>query len=151
MNVEISTVKKVTEAPNFAALIAEYAVESASLDLPPASPDLLQYRKLEAAGVYKVVSAVTEDGELVGFMSVISSPMVHYSKVISVSESLFVAKAHRASTAGLKLIAAAQDLAAKAGSPVLYITAPVDSKLSKLLPKLGYVAKNIIFSRRVGQ
>ncbi len=149
MIVRPSTVAEITGAPEFGALIAEYAAESAIDGMPPPQARMSQYRELEAAGLLSVIAAVAATGELAGFISVLSAPLPHYGRTVAVSESFFVAKAHRASMAGLKLLAAAEALTAEIRSPGLLVSAPYASKLADLLPMVGYVETSRVFFKKV--
>ncbi len=149
MNVQPSTVAEIEAAPEFAALIAEYAVESAIDGMPPPQARLSQYRELEAAGLLSVLAAIAATGELAGFISVLSAPLPHYGRTVAVSESFFVGKAHRASMAGLKLLVAAEALTAEIGSPGLLVSAPCRSRLAELLPRVGYAETSRVFFKKV--
>lgn len=151
MRVTPITVAQLESATRFAALIAEYTAESANRLLPPPIARMSQYRDLEAKGLLHVLAAVDEDGELAGFISVLASPLPKYGPPIATSESFFVAKAHRASLAGLKLLAAAERLAKALGSPVLMVSAPWGSTLDTLLqhPKCGFVRTNVVYCKQV--
>jgi hypothetical protein len=80
---------------------------------------------------------------------VLAAPLPHYGRTVAVSESFFVAKAHRASMAGLKLLAAAEALACRIQSPGLLVSAPSGGRLAELLPKCGFVETNRVFFRKV--
>jgi GNAT superfamily N-acetyltransferase len=149
MIVRPSTVAEIETASTFSDLIAEYAAECHIAGMPPPQARMEQYRDLEAKGFLSVFAAVVE-GELVGFISVLCAPLPHYSLSGAVSESFFVAKAHRGTLAGLKLLAAAEQKAAELGSPGLLVSAPFEGKLFELLPKLGYAETNRVFFKQVG-
>lgn len=148
MIVRRCTMADLEAAPTFGALISEYAAEAAIAGMPPPQARMSQYRDLEAKGFLHPFSAVM-DGELVGFITVLHAPLPHYSLSAAVSESFFVAKAHRASMAGLKLLVMAEELAAELQSPGLLVSAPFGGKLFELLPKLGYVETNRVFFKPV--
>ncbi len=149
MKIERTTVVALEAYPSFPALVAEYAVESAIEGMPPPQARVVQYRDLEAKGVLAVFGAVTDEGELAGFISVLAAPLPHYGMSVAVSESFFVAKAHRASMAGLKLLVAAEQLAEQIRSPGLLVSAPFGGKLAELLPRCGYAETNRVFFKRV--
>lgn len=149
MKIERTTVAAIEAFPTFAALLAEYAAESAIDGMPPPQARMPQYRQLEAAGVLHVIVAV-EEAELVGFITVLAAPLPHYGMTVAVSESFFVAKAHRASMAGLKLLVAAEHLAEQLKSPGLLVSAPFGGKLADLLPRCGYAETNRVFFKKAG-
>ena len=84
--------------------------------MPPPAPDWDAYAALEAAGLLHGFAA-SVDGELVGFIAVLAAKLPRYAEPIAVSESFFVAKAHRRTGAGLRLLRAAEDKARDAGLP----------------------------------
>lgn len=146
--VRASTVEEVSASPTFSGLLVEYAAESAIDGLPPPAAKMDLYRRLESVGLLHVFAALSED-KLVGFITVLAPEMPHYSATVAVSESFFVAKAYRNTMAGLKLLAAAESVAKRRGSPVLLVSAPYGGKLFELLPKLGYVEASRVFCKKV--
>lgn len=146
--IQKSTVAELEAAPNIAALLAEYASESAIAGLPPPSAKVETYRHLESVGMLHVLSAIS-DGELIGFITVLASALPHYSATVAVSESFFVAKAHRNTGAGLKLLRAAENKARELGSPGLLVSAPYGGDLFKVLPRVGYSETNRVFFKKV--
>lgn len=147
MIVKKSTVAEVEAAPTFADLLAEYAAESAIAGLPPPSAKMVTYRQLEAGGLLHVFGATVE-GQLVGFISVLAAPLPHYGMSVAVSESFFVARAHRGTGAGVKLLRAAEARAREIGSPGLLVSAPYEGDLFHVLPRLGYTEASRVFFRR---
>jgi GNAT superfamily N-acetyltransferase len=143
-----STVEEIATAPQFAALAAEYAAESAIDGLPPPAAKMDTYRQLERAGMLHAFAARCDDA-LVGFMTVLAPVLPHYGVPVAVSESFFVASAHRGSGAGLRLLRAAEDKARALGSPGLLVSAPFEGALFKVLPRVGYVETNRVFFRKV--
>jgi hypothetical protein len=57
-----------------------------------------------------------------------------------------VAKAHRFGRSGLRLLDAVKEKAIGLGVPRLTVTAPCDSSLARLLPRLGFVKTNELFT-----
>jgi GNAT superfamily N-acetyltransferase len=147
MSVQKSTVAEIEASDNFAELIAEYASESAIDGLPSPAGRLDIYRHLENSGMLHVFSA-TLGGRLIGFISVLAPVLPHYGVSVAVSESFFVAKEHRRTMAGLKLLRAAEAKARDLGSPGLLVSAPYGGKLFQLLPRLGYTETNRIFFKK---
>lgn len=148
MIVARSSVAEIEAAPEFGALSAEYAAESQIEGMPSANPQWDAYRTLEGMGLLHVFSAVIE-GELVGFISIIVSVLPRYGVPIVVSESYFVARKHRATLAGLKLLKVAEDEVRALGANVMLVSAPNDGTLAKLLPRLGYRPTSTIFFKRM--
>lgn len=142
-------VTDVMGAREFPALIEEYARESANPGMPPPIVKLESYKAFDATGFLHVFSAIKE-GELIGFITVLAPPLPHYSCPVAVTESFFVAAAHRQGGPGLRLLATAEEQARAVGSPGLYIVAPMGGRLIEILPKRGYVETNRVFFKKVG-
>ena len=99
---------------------------------------------LEMHGVIHAFAAL-KDGELVGFITVLATPLPHYGIPVAVSESFFVAAEHRKGGAGLRLLSAAEKKAKELGSPGLLVCAPFDGRLFEVLPRCGYRETNRVF------
>jgi GNAT superfamily N-acetyltransferase len=142
------TVAEAFDSPLFAELCDEYRDESLrNPDLWGALPDREGYAALVDAGMLHALGVFVGD-ELAGFCAVLVSPVLHFGgKLIASTETLFVAKKHRAGGAGLKLLRAAEQLAAGFGVPGLYVTAPTGGRLERLLPRVGYHETNRVFFR----
>jgi len=142
------TVDEAFDSPVFEALCDEYRAESLrNPDMLGAVPDREGYTRMVDAGMLHPMGVFIGD-ELVGLCAVLIAPMLHFgSKVIATTETLFVARAHRAGTVGLKLLRAAEDVALAAGAGGLYITAPTGGRLECLLPHVGYHETNRVFFR----
>ena len=148
MNVQMSTVAELERDPGLAVLLVEYAAESAIAGMPPPAAKMESYRELEARGLLQVLSA-TRDGRLIGFLTLLVPVLPHYGVTVAVSESFFVARAHRGTGAGLKLLRAAEELARRLGSPGLLVSAPFGGDLFKVLPRVGYAETNRVFFKKV--
>ena len=127
----------VRDAPNFAALVEEYSGEVAIRELPWPQVNWKTYQALEQAGVLHVFGARL-DGDLIGFVVVVTSMSAEYGVPLTCTEAFFVAQAHRHTGAGLLLLAAAETRARALGSPGLAINAPLGGRLALLLPKCGF-------------
>lgn len=141
------SVSEVINDPAFPALKEEYALESAILGLPNPGEKLAAYDAIEKSGILQSFAAY-RDGELVGFVAVLVPVIPHYGVAIAVTESLFVAQAHRKSGAGVQLIRRAERHAKDKGSPGLFISAPSESRLIDVLPFMGYNETNRVFMKR---
>lgn len=148
MNIEPSSIAALEQEPGIASLLAEYAAESAIAGLPPPRAQVEVYRLLEAQGGLHVLVA-RHEGRLIGYITVLASLLPHYSISVAVSESFFVARAHRGTGAGLKLLRAAERLAHQLGSPGLLVSAPFEGDLFKVLPRVGYTETNRVFFKKV--
>lgn len=135
--------------PAFPALAAEYKAEAAIAGLPDPDEKAASYGVLESSGCFNIYGAFL-DGRLIGFVTVITPIIPHYGAAVGVTESCFVAQAHRKSGAGLKLLRAAETHARKAGAPGLLVSAPYAGRLAQILPRLGYRETNRVFFKETG-
>lgn len=142
------TVADMADAPNIADLLAEYGAESAIEELGPPAAQLDTYRQMEAVGALHLLGAFDGDA-LVGFLVMIVSVLPHYGACIASTESFFVARAARKSGAGLKLLHEAEQLAKSLGAAGFFVSAPMSSRLEKILPGVGYRETNRVFFRRL--
>lgn len=131
------TVAEVFAAPNIDELLAEYASESSIAGLPSAVPNRDLYAGLEATGFMQVIGAF-EGERLVGFLVLVVTVNPHYSQILAVTESYFVAAEHRKTGAGLQLLAVAENLAKQKGALGMFVSAPVQSRLARVMPGIGY-------------
>lgn len=145
--IRASTFLEVETAPEWPALLAEYAAESAIPGMPLPTGKMGTYRALHEAGVLHIFGAWMDDA-LVGFIFVLAAPLPHYSIIMAVSESFFVAKAHRGTGAGIKLLRAAEAKAAEIGSPGLLVSAPYAGRLFEVLPRCGYAEVGRTFFKK---
>ena len=140
-----SSVYGIMGADEFPALVAEYAAESALAGLPPPDAKMPLYSQLEQMGRLHAFSAVVGN-ELVGFISLLVSPLPHYDGIpVAIGESFFVAAEHRKSGAGLRLLRAAEEKARELGCPGILISTPAGSRLFEILPHCGYTESHVVY------
>lgn len=144
------TLDDLVDAPNWTALLDEYGAESAMDGLGSQNMQLDTYRAMEASGVLHMVGAWVGD-ELAGVISAVISPLPHYGKLICISESFFVASAHRKSGAGTLLRREIECIGEEHGAAGVLMTAPKGSRLAKVLPLCGYRHTNEVFFKPLGQ
>lgn len=149
MEIRTATLDDMLAAPNWWALLDEYAAECGNAGIGKPDMQVDTYRMLEASGVLKIIAA-HHDGELVGFLFYLLSTLPHYGKLVAVSESVFVAHAHRDSGAGLALLKAAENAATDAGAAGLLMSAPKGGSLDKLLAAKRYAHTNNVWFKRLG-
>lgn len=146
------TVTALIDDPRFPALRREYADECAIAGLPDPEEKREMYQAMESTGAVQAFGAFV-DGDLAGFVVVLAPLLPHYGRVIAVTESLFVASAHRKSGAGLRLLRRAEQHARDIGSPGLLVSAPIGEqsggRLATLLPRIGYSETNRVFLKRM--
>lgn len=136
-------------APNWWALVDEYAAECGNSGIGRPEMQVDTYRALEAAGVLRIAAAY-HDGVLAGFLFYLLTVLPHYGRLVAVSESVFVAAAHRDTGAGLALLKAAEDAALVAGAVGLLVSAPAGGTLDRLLAAKRYEHTNAVWFKRLG-
>lgn len=148
MEVAKSSVAEVMGADAFPALAAEYEAEALIEGMPAPAAKFEAYQALEAAGLLHVFAA-TVDGGLVGFISLLVASLPRYGRPVAMSESFFVAREHRKTGAGLRLLKAAENEARSLGCPGLLVSAPYEGDLFKVLPRVGFSECSRIFFKRL--
>lgn len=137
VQIQRSTVAEVEAYPEFPALVAEYAAESANEALGAVNPQMGTYRGMEAAGVLHALSATLE-GKLIGLLFLLTPVLPHFGRKAGVAESFFVVSAHRNTGAGLRLLALAEEVAAEQGARGVMVSAPEGGVLQRVMPGVGY-------------
>lgn len=146
LTIRYCSVDDIQNAPNIGALTEEYATEAHNPEQHAPDAQWARYRQLVELGMMQPIAAFI-GAELVGFAGVLVNTMPHHGKPIAITESLFVANAHRKGGVGLKLIRAAEEHARNVGATCLLITAPHEGALERVLPRLGYRHSNSTFVR----
>lgn len=149
MSVRKATFAQLEEHPDFPDLVAEYGAESAMPGLPHYKFDPAKYRNLCAAGLLHTRIAVNESYAVIGFVLVLVTMLPKYSVPVAITEAFFVAKAHRMSGAGLRLLRVAEAIAAERAGGRLLVSAPFGGSLAEVLPRLGYAETNRVFFKQV--
>lgn len=135
--------------PGWEGLLAEYADEGSIRGAPRPKCQPEMYRHLEALGLVHIYRARVGT-RLVGFVILLTTVLPHYGVLFGVTESFFVAKAHRITGAGVKLLCMAEARAEEMKCIGLLVSAPYEGKLFELLPRLGYVEASRVFFRPLG-
>ena len=138
------TISELEQEPNIHTILDEYAAESSIKGLPTPKALVQTYKNLEASGALHVIGAYI-NSTLIGYITVLSPVMPHYSAVVSVTESYFVMAEYRSTGAGLKLLRAAEQYAESIGSAGLLVSAPTGGRLAEVLPRVGYNLTNQVF------
>lgn len=144
------TFDELATAAGFDDLCAEYAAESGRMaEFGEPKVDGNAYRAMEAAGVAQCIGVWDAD-ELVGFGVVTLTVLPHYSKLIGCLISFFVAARARDGSAGTRLRNLAEQIASERGAVGLMISAPSESRLDVILPRIGYRATNRLYFKGFG-
>lgn len=154
--VAAATVTRCASADIFAdpvseALFREYALECANALLGPTTPQAALYAALEDAGAVQCFAAHVQ-GLLSGFAFVILGPAPHYGlRRFATVESLFVARVVRHTGLGVLLMREVEESVRTAGCEAIFYTAPVGSRLARLLfLSSDYRNTNHVFTKRLG-
>lgn len=131
-------------------LQAHWAELSNDLDIPLAV-DVDAYRAAEQQGHLTVLTARTDDGELVGYTAFLLRSNAHYKTSLqAVQDVFYVAPAWRGDGLGLTLIAEAERLLRKRGVQVVYHHVKVaHPALGYLLSHAGYARIEAIYAKRL--
>ncbi len=129
----------------FACVVSAYAAEGAYAGMPPPQPSREAYNSMEQRGVLAVMRA-DRDGALVGFAKLVLTVSPHYGVPIAVIESVFVMREHR-SAAGAPLVRAIIKTARTSGAQTILATAPIGSRLGRMLPKIGFSPTSTTYMR----
>lgn len=140
------TVEEIQNAPNIDALMDEYAAESHVAELPAPNVQWGHYKAMEDMGTWQVFGAFI-DATLIGFISVVSNKLPHHGATVAITESFFVAREHRKTGVGLKLLRSAEQNARNVGSPCLLVNAPHGSSLDSVMPRIGYRHTSTVYCR----
>jgi GNAT superfamily N-acetyltransferase len=110
-------------------------------------PDEARYVALEATGLFFALAA-WDDDQLVGYSGNFIGTHLHYSALrFAGNDVLFVAKDHRKSPLGLRLIRETEREAARRGARLVMWHSKQGTALANILPKLGYKVQEIVHSR----
>ena len=136
------SVSEICDAEGFADLANSYRDEIDYGCLRAPVDGRFQHQVFESAGLLRTAGAFA-DGKLVGFVSVMVTPSVHVEAKIVTVDSLFLDKRYRRGSNGLQLLKWAIQVATDEGSSLLVISAPVGSRLEKLLSLIGKKTESV--------
>lgn len=112
-------------------------------------PDGARYLHLESLGQFFSLGAFIDD-ELVGYSGNFISQHIHYADLCFVNNDvLFVAKEHRASPLGLRLIRETVAEARRRGARMMLWHGKEGTPLADLLPKMDYKVQDVVYSREM--
>lgn len=140
------TIDEAESDPDFQSLVDEYAAEAKIPEMPNHNPNIAGYKQMEALGMYHMFGAYDGD-KFIGFISVLVTPVPHYSAKIATTESFFVSASHRKGGAGVRLLRAAEACAKEQGAVILFVSAPTGGRLVQVMPGIGYRESHRVFCR----
>ena len=116
------------------------------LNLGKVGASMEMYRQMEASGALQILGAFAPG--LVGLASILVYGLPHYNgRRVCAMESLYVFPSARKGGAGIKLLRAAEDLAASLGASALMVSSPIGGRLGRVLPLAGYRETSRVFIR----
>lgn len=130
------TVSEVFDDPGFSRIVEDYEGEcQRNPALGEPQPAREAYEKLEAQGILKGAGAFA-GSRLCGYVSVLITPSPRYRCPVAVIEGIFLSPDCRKAGPGKALLDAAKRLAADAGAPGVYLSAPAGSRLERIAGRL---------------
>jgi GNAT superfamily N-acetyltransferase len=114
------------------------------------NPDLDAYDRLEKLGMLCVVTA-RQASELIGYVLLTMHNHHHYKHVkIATDDIHFLHPLQRKGSLGSRLIAAAEEEMKKRGVQLMAMRTKVASNHGRLFERRGYVAQDLIYTKRLG-
>lgn len=110
------------------------------------NPDVAKYIQLEELGLLDVVYALN-DGMIVGFITSLTHPMLHYSANATTVESFYVRPEFRKYGVAKELLSVIEDIAREKGSTNVFISSGVGSRLERACKSFGYTHTNTIHTK----
>lgn len=130
-------------------LLADYAAECSIPEIGKINPSAGMYAMMEGAGLMQCFG-VYKNEQLIGFASVLTTIIPHYSKKVATLESLFVSEQYRHTDAGSELMATVEHYAKETGCTAILYSAPTAGKLEQVLSRRkAYRQSNSVFVRKL--
>ena len=118
-------------------------------DVVRLDPDWDAYAKVEALGMLCVTTA-RHDGKLIGYVSDVLSPNLHYRSLKTAANDLFwLAPEHRKGGLGLRLLLASEGFAREMGANQFVKRVKLHLDFGPVLERLGYVPIERVYSKLV--
>lgn len=112
-------------------------------------PDIEMVRRLQDADLLFVLGAF-DDGELVGYSSALIAPHTYNPSIICCnSDALFVRRAWRKTSAGARLIAETERVAAEKGASRMLWHTRAGTPLAAALERRGYEPADVIVMKEI--
>jgi GNAT superfamily N-acetyltransferase len=147
IDIRACTLEEIEQSELLPELLAAYGQESSIPELGPSSPCMATYRAMAASGVLHVIGAFAPG--LVGVVTVLIYGLPHYDgRRTATLESFYVLPSARHGGTGLRLLHAAEALAAEQGAQALMVSAPAGGRLASVMERTaGYRETNRVFTR----
>nr|DAX28381.1 MAG TPA: acetyltransferase domain containing protein [Caudoviricetes sp.] len=143
------TCEQMLANPLYEGLWHEYRDEAA-YTAERLEPDFQHYQALEDTGNFDITGVFDDDGNLIGFFTLILSKLPHFkAQLLASTETLFLSKRARKGSAGVKLIMRVQERAKELGASSLLIGTQAGTRGDKLCEALGFVRQNVVWATRL--
>lgn len=135
-------------------LLREHWLETRPIRGEPFEPDWCRYYELEERGVLRTLCAYRRrarvEPELVGYSINYLLSHQHSSRYVFLqNDAVFVGKKHRPTGIGPQLVLATETLARELGARMMMWGAPIGGPLAEMLPKLGYVERQVTLTKEL--
>lgn len=115
------------------------------------NPDIDRYLAMEEADILVVVTA-RDGGKLIGYAVFAVTPALHYQDhLYAINDVLFLSHDYRGNNVGLDLLEIAEGILYKRGVSVIFIASKLNTKLSGILPRIGYTHVENNHSKYIGK
>jgi len=149
MIVKKIVVKDIFDSSLFDNMKDEYEDESKVSTIGISSnPQLNVYQALEKNGSLACIGAYDND-VLVGFMTVITSVVLHYSQLSTTIESQFILRKYRGGGTWKKMMNLAEEIAKDRGSFMLVMTSAIGTDFEIVANRSGFNATNIMYTKNL--
>lgn len=112
-------------------------------------PDLEKYRAVDKAGNL-IGLGLFDDDKIVGYSIFIITNALHYADLkMAQNDILYVHPDYRKTKWGLKLINESERVIKDLGIKMIMWHGKRDTNFSELMPKLGYIVQDIMFSKEL--
>lgn len=141
------SVEEIYATAGFANMVIEYS-KMADPSLPPPTYKKEDYLAIEKDGRLGIFCAI-DNGNIVGFVSVVKGFLPKFSILVAITESIFVLEEYRKKGYGIRLIEATEDYARMNGIRNVFINIPDSAldTLGMLLKRRRYSAKTHSYGR----
>jgi GNAT superfamily N-acetyltransferase len=112
-------------------------------------PDMDKYRAIDAAGNLLGLGLFNED-KIVGYSIFIITNALHYADLkIAQNDILYIHPDYRGTQWGIRLIKASEDAIKERGIKMIMWHGKENTSFSSLMPRLGYLVQDIMFSKEL--
>lgn len=133
--------------PEINALWLQHKAEIVSHWAPPLNPNISMYRKLDAAGALKCITARNPTGHLVGYYFMVRKRNLHYQVVTASDDIYYLHPDWRHGWNGVKLFLEAERVMRELNVVINYVHEKITNPVKPILDRLGYSAIETIYQK----